>query len=184
MKNNMYFKLFFSFLKMGLFTIGGGLAMLPLITRFVVEDEKWLTKEEMLDGIAVAQSLPGVLAINMATYVGMKKKGVPGAVCATLGTILPSFVIIILVAVFLENFGGNPIVGGAVTGIKACAAALIVTAGIRMIRDVIKGPLAVIIAAGAFVCVGILGISVIYVIIGAALLGILAASAARGRRMA
>ena len=95
LKENMYVQLFLSFFKLGLFTIGGG--MVPLIQGIVVDEKHWMTEEEAVDCIAVSQGLPGVIAINMATYIGHQKKGIPGAVTATLGVILPSFIIIILI---------------------------------------------------------------------------------------
>ncbi len=157
--------------------------MLPLITKYVVDDEKWLTEEEMVDGIAVAQSLPGVVAVNTATYVGRKKKGAGGALAATLGTILPSFVIIILVSLFLDAFSGNAFVAGAMIGIKACAAGLIVLAGIRLGKDILKDGISIAIAVMAFVVVACLGSSVVYVILGSALVGIAWNAYVRQRRM-
>ena len=115
------FRLFAAFFKMGLFTFGGGLAMLPLIQRTVVEDYQWMTEEEMIDCIAVTQAMPGVIAINAATYVGNKRKGFTGALSATLGVILPSFIVIILAVLFLGAIGENRYVDGAFTGIKAAS---------------------------------------------------------------
>ena len=96
-KNNLFLQLFWTFFKLGLFTIGGGMAMIPLIQDIVVDKKKWMTEEEAVDCIAVSQGLPGVIAINMATYIGQTKKGILGAIVATIGVILPSFIIIILV---------------------------------------------------------------------------------------
>ena len=137
----------------------------------------------MLDGIAVAQSLPGVVAVNTATYVGRKKKGIPGAVAATLGTVMPSFIIIILISLFLDAFSGNAYIEGAMTGIKACAAGLIVLAGIRLGKDTLKDPMSWVIAVLAFIVVACLGSSVVYVIIGAGLAGIIYNALVSQRRM-
>lgn len=172
-KNNIYVKLFISFFKAGLFTIGGGLAMLPVIQNFVVEKEKWLTEEEMIDGIAVAQSLPGVVAINIATYIGKKKAGIAGAIVATFGTILPSYIIIILISMFLGAVGDNVFVEGALTGIKAAAAGLICVAGIKLGKSILKGPLTWIIATASFAAIVCFGVKAVYVILGSALIGII-----------
>ena len=109
-KENIYFQLFWSFFKLGLFTIGGGMAMIPLIQGIVVDEKHWMTEEEAVDCIAVSQGLPGVVAINMATYIGHQKKGSGGALAATIGVILPSFVIIILIVKLLQGIGDNPYV--------------------------------------------------------------------------
>lgn len=107
-KENLYLQLFWFFFKLGLFTIGGGMAMIPLIQDIVVNRKKWMTEEEAVDCIAVSQALPGVIAINMATYIGHRKKGFAGAVCATAGVILPSFIIIILIVKLLHGLGDKP----------------------------------------------------------------------------
>ena len=106
-------QLFWNFFKLGLFTIGGGMAMIPLIQNIVVDKMRWMTEEETVDCIAVSQGLPGVIAINMATYIGQKKKGLAGALTATIGVMLPSFIIIILVVKLLHGFGDNRYVLGA-----------------------------------------------------------------------
>ena len=121
----MYFQLFWSFFKLGLFTIGGGMAMIPLIQGIVVDQKKWMSEEEAVDCIAVSQALPGVIAINMATYIGQRKKGLSGALAATVGVMLPSFIIIILIVLLLKGIGDNPYVEGALMGIKAAATGLI-----------------------------------------------------------
>jgi len=113
------FALFATFFKMGLFTIGGGLAMLPLIQHTVVDKKGWLTEDGMADCIAVSQSLPGVIAINAATYVGKSRKGFAGALAASFGVILPSFIIIICAVIFLGTVGPNQYVEGAFTGIRS-----------------------------------------------------------------
>lgn len=172
-KNNIYLKLFISFFKAGLFTIGGGLAMLPVIQKFVVDDEGWLTEEEMIDGIAVAQSLPGVVAINIATYIGKKKAGIAGALVSTFGTILPSYIIIILISMFLGAVGDNVFVEGALTGIKAAAAGLICVAGIKLGKSILKGPLTWVIAIASFAAIVCFGLKAVYVILGSALIGII-----------
>ena len=124
-KNNINWNLFFCFFKIGMFTIGGGMAMIPILEEKICDKYGWMSSEEVLDCIAVSQSLPGVIAVNMATYVGYKKKGVIGAVITTFGVVLPSFVIIILVVSFLRSVDDNKYVQGVLEGIKAAATGLI-----------------------------------------------------------
>ena len=100
--NNICLKLFLTFLKIGAFTFGGGWAMISIIEKEIVDKHKWLGREEFLDQLAVAQSLPGILAVNISVAVGDRLRGMKGSVCAALGTILPSFLIILVIAVFLK----------------------------------------------------------------------------------
>ncbi|MBQ9972186.1 MAG: chromate transporter, partial [Firmicutes bacterium] len=111
------FRMFTGFFKIGMFTFGGGLAMLPLIQKMAVDDYKWLTEEEMVDCVAVTQAMPGVIAINTATYIGYKRRGFAGALFSTLGVILPSFMIIICAVLLLSTIGENKYVDSAFTAI-------------------------------------------------------------------
>ena len=97
-------KLFFTFCRMGAFTFGGGYAMLPMIQKEIVEKNKWATEEEVLDYYAIGQCTPGIIAINTATFIGFKRKGIPGSIAATAGMVFPSLVIISTIAMFLQNF--------------------------------------------------------------------------------
>ena len=162
-----------AFFKISLFTIGGGLAMLPLIQRIVTEDKKWLTEEEMIDCIAVCQALPGVISINTATYVGKMKKGIWGAVFASLGIILPSFIIIIIVILCLSAVGENPYIAGAFTGVKAASCALILYSAFKLGRQTLKGKFAWIVAALCFGTIVFFKITVVWVVIAGALAGII-----------
>ena len=100
-------ELFVTFFKLGLFTIGGGVAMIPILSNIMVKDKKWFSEDEMIDIIAICQGLPGVIAINMATYVGFKKRGLIGSFVATFGVILPSFVIIVIIAKGMNFIDGK-----------------------------------------------------------------------------
>ena len=124
-------ELFYTFFKIGLFTFGGGYAMIPLIQAEVLGKE-WLLEEELINFIAVAESTPGPFAINIATYVVSEMGGIFGSVCATLGVILPSFIIILLVAKFYLKFKTNRYIAGAMTGLRPCAIALIMSAVVSM----------------------------------------------------
>lgn len=124
-------KLFYTFFKIGLFTFGGGYAMIPLISDAVVSNG-WLSEEQFLNILAVAESTPGPVAINTATFVGSTQSGIMGSICATLGVVLPSFIIILVVAALLKNFLKYSGVQGFMKGVRPCVAALIIAAGIKI----------------------------------------------------
>ena len=133
--------LFLTFAKIGLFTFGGGYAMIALIENICVEKKQWITPDEMMNVTVIAESTPGPIAINCATYVGYKKKGLSGAAVATIGMVLPSFCIIFLISMFLDNFLDITWIAHAFMGIKVAVGILILDAGIKMIRKVQKKPL-------------------------------------------
>ena len=128
--NNLYLQLFLTFCKIGAFTFGGGWAMISIIQREIVEKHKWIPLEEFLDLLAVAQSMPGILAVNISVVVGDRLKGVKGSVCAALGTILPSFLMILAIAIFLtpdtDTIKNNPVVSRIFKGIRPAVVALII----------------------------------------------------------
>lgn len=132
------FALFFAMFKIGLFTFGGGYAMIAIIERELVERKKWIEHEEFLDVIAIAESTPGPLAINSATYIGYKIGGVLGSVFATLGMVLPSFTIIYLISLVFDKFLSLVWVQYAFRGIQACVAFLILSAGFKMLKKLKK----------------------------------------------
>ena len=139
------FDLFFTFFKLGLFTFGGGYAMIANIRDIVLEKKNWLTEDELFQVITIAESTPGPIAINLATYVGYQKGGVLGSACATLGVVLPSFIIIYLISFILDAFMENPYVAGAFDGIKCAVAFLIIRAGWGMLKKLEKKPMPVIV---------------------------------------
>lgn len=165
------FDLFWTFCKIGALTFGGGYAMLPLIQREIVENKKWSTEKEILDYYAVGQCTPGVIAVNTATFIGYKLKGIIGGIVATLGVIFPSIVIILIIATFLQNFADLAIVQSAFAGIRVAVIALIITTVVKLIKSSIKDYLGVIIAIIAFVISAFIGLSPVYVVIAAALTG-------------
>ena len=175
-------ELFWEFFKLGLFTIGGGMTMIPLLQGIVSDRKKWLTADEVVDCIAVAQSLPGVIAINMATYVGHRKKGMLGALFATAGVILPSLISIILVIEVLKGIGGNRYVTGALMGIRASATGLIAFSAYSVGKKVLKDSFCWAVAIAAFVLITFLDVSIVYIVLGAAFLGILACTFMQGRK--
>ena len=137
-------KLFLTMFKIGLFTFGGGYAMVAIIERELVEKKKWIEHEEFMDVIAIAESTPGPIAINSATYIGYKMVGFFGSLFATLGVVLPSFIIIVIISLFYEQFIQIELVKYAFNGIQACVAYLILSAGLKMFKKLKKTVLNVI----------------------------------------
>ena len=127
MRSNLYLKLFISFFKIGTFTFGGGWAMIPLIEREVVDKQNWIKREDFVDALAIAQSLPGVLAVNISILIGNKLRGLKGCLMATLGTILPSFLIILAIAIWFVQTYDNPVVERIFKGVRPAVVALIVS---------------------------------------------------------
>lgn len=160
------------FLKIGAFTFGGGYAMIPLIEREVAEKRAWIRSEDMLDIIAIAESTPGPIAINTATFVGYKTAGVLGAACATLGVVLPSFVIISLISYVLAEFRDLQAVQFAFNGIRAGVLALIAKALWSMYKKCPKSPVAYVIMALSFAVAAFTQINVILIIVVCALIGL------------
>ena len=176
-KMKLLFELFLTFSKIGLFTFGGGYAMIPLIENVCVSKKGWITHEEMMDITVIAESTPGPIAINCATYVGLRKKGFWGAVAATLGVILPSFLIILLISFFLDRFLEIKWVASAFKGIKIAVGILILDAAIKMITKMKKEPLPIAILSVAFACMLLINIfalrvSTIVLMLAAALAGL------------
>lgn len=169
----LYISLFWEFFKIGIFTIGGGMAMIPQIQQLVVEDKKWLDEEEMLDCVAISQSMPGVIAINSATYIGKRIKGIRGSLAATLGVVMPSFIIIILAVTVLGAFGENRYVLGAFTGIKAAVCGLILVTAVRLAKQSLTSVFQWVLAAAALLAIGFFGITAVWAIIVGAIAGII-----------
>lgn len=166
-------ELFLVFFKLGIFTIGGGMAMIPLIQDTITEKKKWMDLDQCVDAIAVCQSLPGVIAINIATYIGQFRAGIAGAISATLGVLTPSYIVIIAVINLLDVVGNNPYVEGALVGLKAAATGLIFYAAFSISKQVVKGFIPALIALGSFLAIGIFDVNGIYVIIAGIIIGLI-----------
>ena len=166
--------LFLTFFKIGAFTFGGGYAMIPLIQREVVDNRRWVSEADILAVVAIAESTPGPIAINAATFIGRRVGGLKGALCATLGVVLPSFVIIAAISFALEAFEGLWAVRYAFWGIRAGVLALILKALVTLFRQCRKSAFAYAVMALAFVAVALLKAGAIAVILACAVLGILA----------
>lgn len=171
-KSKKLLPLFLTFLKIGGFTFGGGYAMIPIIQREIVEKKKWITDEDILEIIAIAESTPGPIAINSATFVGYRVGGFLGALLATLGVVLPPFTIIFAISFVLRQFSELKAVKYAFWGIRAGVLALICKALWSMYKKVDKGLIPYIIMAAAFIAVAVFDINVLYVIIGCAVFGL------------
>ena len=148
---SMILELFLTFIKIGLFTFGGGYAMLALIENACVEQKQWISHDEMMNITVIAESTPGPIAINCATYVGYKQKGLIGAIAATVGVVLPSLVIIYLISIFLDGFLEIVWIASAFKGIKLAVGIVIVDAAVKMIRKMPKKTVSLIIMISAAV---------------------------------
>lgn len=164
-------RLFLIFLKIGAFTLGGGYAMIPLIEEEVVHINKWIKQEEFIDIIALAQSIPGVLAVNTATYVGYKISGIKGSIFASLGAILPSFFIMIAIAKYLVTYFNNDGVIAIFKGIRPAVVSLIVAAVFRLRKGIPRNLFSLSLLIASFILVGILNVHPILVIITFGFLG-------------
>ena len=169
--------LFLTFSKIGLFTFGGGYAMIPLVENVCVTKKEWITHEEMMNITVVAESTPGPIAINCATYVGSKKKGFWGAAAATLGVTIPSFLIILMISFFIDRFLEIKWVASAFKGIKIAVGILILDAAIKMIVKMKKEALSIIILSVAFIAMMLINVfalrvSTIVLMLAASLAGL------------
>ncbi len=178
---NMLWSLFLTFFKIGGFTFGGGYAMIPLIQKEAVERKGWVTDDDILEIIAIAESTPGPIAINAATFVGYRTCGFWGAVCATFGVVLPSFVIILTISYVLQQFQQLKLVQYAFNGIRVGVLALLFKALWTMYKKSPKGWAAYAVMGGAFVLTAFLKVNVLWVIIGCALFGLVTAGLAERR---
>lgn len=169
----MLLDLFYVFAKIGAFTLGGGYAMVPLIQSEVVDKRKWIDKEEFVDILAVAQSTPGALAINMSTFIGYRKKGILGSIFATLGCVAPSFFSILIIAMFFAKFMSYKVVERAFCGIRPAVAALIAFSVFKIAKSSSIKSYYYIFTAAAFILVTFVKLDPILIIIVSAILGIL-----------
>lgn len=144
-------QLFFAFAKIGAVTFGGGYAMLPILQRDIVNKHGWTTEDELMDYFAIGQCTPGIIAVNTATFIGYKQKGIIGGIAATLGVIFPSMVIISIIAAFITNFADLEIVKHAFNGIRVCVCVLILNAVLKLSKGALVDKWAAVIFAVVFV---------------------------------
>lgn len=164
--------LFTTFFKIGLFTIGGGYAMIPLIEKEVIDKHQWMSQQEFVDLLAVAQSTPGVFAVNMAIFIGYKLRGFYGSVVSTLGAVLPSFLIILCIALFFQQFKDSPIVENVFKGIRPAVVALIAVPTFNVARTAGINKKNVWIPIVSALFIWLLGVSPVWVIVSAGIGGL------------
>lgn len=172
MKKVSLWQLFVTFFKTGLFTFGGGYAMISILEDELVARKNWITSQDMLDMLVIAESTPGVIAVNTATSVGYRLRGVLGALIATLGVVLPSFVIITALSFVINEFSGNRWYQAAFTGIQACVTILVLNAFVKMSKNLDKNWFTVLLVVAAFGVATFVKFDVIYLILIGGVLGI------------
>lgn len=174
-------ELFETFFRIGLFTFGGGYAMIPMIEHECVEKKNWISHDDMIYVTVIAESTPGPVAINCATFVGYRQKGIAGAIAATVGMVLPSFLVIYLISMFLDRFLEYPLVAKAFAGIRVAVGILILGAGINLFRKMKKQPLTLVLFALALAAMLAIDLfawnfSSIYLMLIAGAVGVLASA--------
>ncbi len=170
---NIYLDLFVTFFKIGLFTFGGGLAMLPMLEKEVVNNKKWATYDQLMDYYAIGQCTPGIIAVNTATFVGYSQKKTPGAIVATTGVVSPSIIIIILIASLMTSFADQPIVQHALAGIRIAVCVLIAQAVFKMVKSGVRNWFGLILFVAIFLATYLDFIPVTVAVILGALIAIL-----------
>ncbi len=164
--------LFYTFFKIGAFTFGGGYAMIPIFEREFVHDRDWITSEDMLNYVAISQSTPGVIAVNMATFIGYRRRGFWGSLVATLGVIIPSIIVISIIAAFISNFNEYIYVQKALKGINIAVAVILVSAVLNLSKKSIVDVIGFFLALIAFLAVVLFKVNSIWLIIFALIVGI------------
>ena len=167
-----FWELYSAFFRIGILTFGGGLTMLPMLKYELVEKRKWITEEYLLDCYAIGQCTPGIIAVNTATFVGYKRKGVAGGIMATLGMVSPSIVIITVVALFLEVLINHPITQHALMGIRGVVCALMLNTVLTLAKKSLVSPICVVICAVAFALALLTEIPTILLIVLAGVAGV------------
>ena len=166
------FDLFRSFFRVGILTFGGGYAMLPILRREVVENHAWCTDEELANYYAVGQCTPGVIAVNTATFIGYKLAGAFGGILATFSVVLPSFIIILIIAAVLQNFADYPVVKNAFAGIRVAVVALVLNAVLKLLKTAVVDRPTLLIFIAVLLCAVIFSVSPVILVLAAGLLGI------------
>ena len=167
-----YMTLFWTFARIGGLTFGGGYAMLPMLQREIVEKQGWATEEELADYYAIGQCTPGVIAVNTATFIGSRRRGVPGGIVATLGVAFPSLVIITIIAACLQNFAEYRVVQDAFAGISVCVCVLIFNAVRKLWKKSVIDRGALVIFAAVFLCSALTGLSPVVLVVAAGVVGV------------
>jgi len=174
MKNNLnrLGTLFWVFFSISAVALGGGLTMLPIMSREFVEKRGWLTDNDMIDTVAVMQSMPGIIASNMAVLIGYRVAGVLGAICSVIGVVLPPSIFILIIAIFMNSLSGSETLDHIFLGVRAAVSAMILLSSIKMGKQIIKGKAAAIIAAAGFIAMVFFNMNAILLVVIAALVGL------------
>ncbi len=174
-------ELYAAFFRIGGLTFGGGLTMLPMLKHELVAKKKWVSEEDLLDYYAIGQCTPGIIAVNVSTFVGYKKRGIPGAIFSTLGMISPSLIIVSIIAVFLSEFMSNPYVAHAVGGIKIVVCALMLNTVVTMAKKTVKNYIGAIVCALAFIIAMFTPVPTVAIVLVAGVFGILLTKIGKAR---
>ena len=166
-----YVQLFTAFFKIGLFTFGGGMSMLPMLQRELVESKKWLTEEEILNYFAIGQCTPGIIAVNIATFCGYKRAGLSGAIVSTVGIVCPSWIVITLIAGSISRFSEIAWIQRAMKGVYVAVAALLTRAVFTFGKKILTDLVTAAIAAGAFLAMSVWNVSGILIVLAAGIIG-------------
>ncbi len=177
-----YVQLFTAFFKIGLFTFGGGMSMLPMLQRELVESKKWLTEEEILNYFAIGQCTPGIIAVNVATFCGYKRAGLSGAIVSTIGIVCPSWIVITLIAGSISRFSDIVWIQRAMKGVYVAVAALLARAVFTFGKKIITDFVTAGIAAGAFLAMSVWNISGILIVLAAGIIGFCAQIIRNGKK--
>ena len=178
-----YVQLFAAFFKIGLFTFGGGMSMLPMLQRELVESKKWLTEEEILNYFAIGQCTPGIIAVNVATFCGYKRAGLSGAIVSTIGIVCPSWIVITLIAGSISRFSDIVWIQRAMKGVYVAVAALLARAVFTFGKKIITDFVTAGIAAGAFLAMSVWNVSGILIVLVAGIIGFCAQIIRNGKRV-
>ncbi|MGE4213224.1 MAG: chromate transporter [Anaerotignaceae bacterium] len=170
---NLLFDLYFTFARIGVCTFGGGLTMLPILQAEVVDKKKWVAEDELLNYYAIGQCTPGVIAVNTATFIGYKKKGISGGIIATLGLVTPSLIIISIIATFLTTFADMAVVQNAFAAVRVAVAAMVLSTVIKMWKSTVKDKLSIAVGISASIASLFLKVSPIIIVIIGGGIGIL-----------
>ena len=177
-----YVQLFAAFFKIGLFTFGGGMSMLPMLQRELVESKKWLTEEEILNYFAIGQCTPGIIAVNVATFCGYKRAGLSGAIMSTIGIVCPSWIVITLIAGSISRFSDIVWIQRAMKGVYVAVAALLARAVFTFGKKIITDFVTAGIAVGAFLAMSVWNVSGILIVLVAGIIGFCAQIIRNGKR--
>ena len=177
-----FLDLFLTFARIGGFTFGGGYAMLPILQRDVVEKKKWATEEELMDYYAIGQCTPGIIAVNVATFIGYRKKGIAGAAVATFGMVMPSILIIMVIAAAIKNFSDIERVQHALAGITVCVCVLVLDTVIKLAKKSLKDIWAWMLALAVFLAALITNVPAALLVVSAGIAGIAVKKAAALRK--